>query len=190
MLIIFTVTEQKITHNLGSRTLVAGSSGEVQAAFLLDSSWNDYKAVVVFSNTGCNCKCSKPKPIAYTGDVITIPDEVLVEGKLYVSVIGYYGSRRKTTLKWDIQQAITVKQCGDFGDCDILRSINNHNSGCCCSATNAQVEEMLDAVFGSDGTTDDTDDDPSEDDGDESGKSEYEIATDEEVSDMLESVFN
>lgn len=38
MLIIFTVNDQKVTHDLGQRTLVAGSSGVVKAAFTFDNS--------------------------------------------------------------------------------------------------------------------------------------------------------
>lgn len=38
MLIIFTVKDQKITHDLGKRIVVAGSEGIVQAAFTFDLS--------------------------------------------------------------------------------------------------------------------------------------------------------
>lgn len=86
MLIIFTVKDQKVTHDLGQRTLVAGSSGVVQAAFTFDSSWDGLDVVVVFSNSGK--KCSN-KPVKYDGAPIDIPPEVLIAGKLYVSVIGF-----------------------------------------------------------------------------------------------------
>ena len=52
MLIIFTVNDQKVTHDLGQRTLVAGSSGVVKAAFTFDNSWDGLDVVVVFSNSG------------------------------------------------------------------------------------------------------------------------------------------
>ena len=59
MLIIFTVNDQKVTHDLGQRTLVAGSSGVVQAAFTFDNSWDGLDVVVVFSNSGKKCN-NKP----------------------------------------------------------------------------------------------------------------------------------
>jgi len=52
VLIIFTVNDQKVTHDLGQRTLVAGSSGVVKAAFTFDNSWDGLDVVVVFSNSG------------------------------------------------------------------------------------------------------------------------------------------
>lgn len=85
MLIIFTVNDQKVTHDLGQRTLVAGSSGVVKAAFTFDNSWDGLDVVVVFSNSGKKCN---NKPIKYDGVPIDIPPEVLIAGKLYVSVIG------------------------------------------------------------------------------------------------------
>lgn len=107
MLIIFTVKDQKVTHDLGKRTLVAGSSGIVQAAFTFDSSWDGLSIVVVFSNSAKKCSS---KPVKYSGEPIDIPPETLVAGKLYVSVIGFGDSdTRKTTQKWDVQQAITVQ---------------------------------------------------------------------------------
>lgn len=82
MLIIFTVNDQKVTHNLGQRTLVAGSSGVVKAAFTFDSSWDGLDIVAVFSNSGKKCSS---KPVKYIGEPIDIPPEVLIAGKLYVS---------------------------------------------------------------------------------------------------------
>lgn len=64
MLIIFTVNDQKVTHDLGQRTLVAGSSGVVKAAFTFDNSWDGLDVVVVFSNSGKKCN---NKPIKYDG---------------------------------------------------------------------------------------------------------------------------
>jgi hypothetical protein len=105
VLIIFTVNDQKVTHDLGQRTLVAGSSGVVKAAFTFDNSWDGLDVVVVFSNSGKKCN---NKPIKYDGVPIDIPPEVLIAGKLYVSVIGFGDSgTRKTTQKWDVQQAIS-----------------------------------------------------------------------------------
>lgn len=122
MLITFTVKDQKVTHDLGSRTLVSGSSGEVQADFVFDDSWDGYDVIVVFTNS--NQQCGSVQPIKYEGEAFDIPDSVLKAGKLYVSVIGFGDNgKRKTTLKWDIQQAITVHQCGAMGSCELLRSM-------------------------------------------------------------------
>lgn len=122
MLITFTVTGQKVRHDLGNRTLVAGSSGDVQADFNFDDSWEGYDTIIVFSNS--NQQCGNVQPIRYEGEALNIPEKALKAGKLYVSVIGFAGKdKRRTTLKWDIQQAITVQECGAMGDCDILRNM-------------------------------------------------------------------
>lgn len=65
MLIIFTVNDQKVTHDLGQRTLVAGSSGVVQAAFTFDNSWDGLDVVVVFSNSGKSATISLSNMMAY-----------------------------------------------------------------------------------------------------------------------------
>lgn len=185
MLIIFTVKDQKITHDLGKRTLVAESVGVVQAAFTFDSSWDGLDKVVVFSNT--NKKCSRPQPIKYEDETIDIPADALKAGKLYVSVIGFgEGKKRLTTRAWDIQQAITVQECGAMGGCDLLRNMATGGGGTVSDkdvATDDEVNDMLDNVFGDDDTGDETEtpDTPS--------VSEDDVATDKEVSDMLDDVF-
>lgn len=65
MLIIFTVNDQKVTHDLGQRTLVAGSSGVVKAAFTFDNSWDGLDVVVVFSNSGKSATISLSNMMAY-----------------------------------------------------------------------------------------------------------------------------
>lgn len=55
MLIIFSVNDQKITHDLKGQ-LVAGSVDIVQAAFKFDSSWDELDKIVVFTSSAC------PKP--------------------------------------------------------------------------------------------------------------------------------
>lgn len=77
MLIIFTVNDQKVTHDLGQRTLVAGSSGVVKAAFTFDNSWDGLDVVVVFSNSGKKCN---NKPIKYDGVPIETLNNLDVEG--------------------------------------------------------------------------------------------------------------
>ena len=176
MLIIFTVNDQKVTHDLGQRTLVAGSSGVVKAAFTFDNSWDGLDVVVVFSNSGKECN---NKPIKYDGVPIDIPPEVLIAGKLYVSVIGFGDSgTRKTTQKWDVQQAISVHPCGALGSLDILRNMAQGSVPEENVATDEEVKQMLTEVFGSEEAPDEPDDEtPVVDDED--------VATDEEVIQML-----
>lgn len=151
MLIIFTVNDQKVTHDLGQRTLVAGSSGVVKAAFTFDNSWDGLDVVVVFSNSGKKCN---NKPIKYDGVPIDIPPEVLIAGKLYVSVIGFGDSgTRKTTQKWDVQQAISVHPCGALGSLDILRNMAQGSVPEENVATDEEVKQMLTEVFSDDDNT-------------------------------------
>lgn len=111
MLIIFSVNDQKITHDLKGQ-LVAGSVDIVQAAFKFDSSWDELDKIVVFTSSAC----PKPVPVQFADEAFYIPKDVLKPGKLYVSVVGFgLDGRKKTTQKWDIMQAITVQKCGDGG---------------------------------------------------------------------------
>lgn len=76
MLITFTVKGQKITHDLKD-TLVANSSGIVQAVFALDESWTGYDVVAVFKNSACQ----KGKPVRIeNGVAFDIPPETLKPG--------------------------------------------------------------------------------------------------------------
>lgn len=178
MLIIFTVKDQKVTHDLGKRTLVAGSSGIVQAAFTFDSSWDGLSIVVVFSNS--SKKCSS-KPVKYSGEPIDIPPEILVAGKLYVSVIGFGDSdTRKTTQKWDVQQAITVQPCGALGSLDILRNMAQGSVPDEEVASDEEVKQMLTDVFGEVTEPDEPGD---------TTVSDEDVATDEEVIQMLNEVY-
>lgn len=119
MLIIFSVNDQKITHDLKGQ-LVAGSVDIVQAAFKFDSSWDELDKIVVFTSSAC----PKPVPVQFADEAFYIPKDVLKPGKLYVSVVGFgLDGRKKTTQKWDIMQAITVQKCGDGGDCDLLARV-------------------------------------------------------------------
>lgn len=110
MLIIFSVNDQKITHDLKGQ-LVAGSVDIVQAAFKFDSSWDELDKIVVFTSSAC----PKPVPVQFADEAFYIPKDVLKPGKLYVSVVGFgLDGRKKTTQKWDIMQAITVQKSGDY----------------------------------------------------------------------------
>lgn len=154
MLITFVIENQKITHDLGSRNLVAGSSGIVQAAFSFDGEWDELDKVIVFSNT--SSKCPRPIPVRHVGEKINIPQEVLKAGKLYVSVVGF-GEKRKrlTTIAWDIQQAIAVKECGKGGGCELLRNFVSDDSAESGSgvvyASDDEVAEYLEELFGNSG---------------------------------------
>lgn len=166
MLITFTVQDQKIKHDLGKKSLVAGSSGVVQAKFIFDDSWEGLDKVVVFTNT--NSTCGDIKPVLYDSEPINIPEQALKPGKLYCSVVGFgEEDTRKTTQKWDIQQAITVQKCGAMGCTDLLRGIAQGGVSPDKIATDEEVEEMYEEVFGDEGP----------------------IATDEEVEEVLDDVF-
>lgn len=144
MLIIFSVNDQKITHDLKGQ-LVAGSVDIVQAAFKFDSSWDELDKIVVFTSSAC----PKPVPVQFADEAFYIPKDVLKPGKLYVSVVGFgLDGRKKTTQKWDIMQAITVQKCGDGGDCDLLRYLTQGQVADGKVAKDEEVEDMLDTVFG------------------------------------------
>lgn len=188
MLITFTVTDQKITHDL-TQSLVAGSSGIVKALFNFDETWDELNKVVVFSNSSC----SKPYPVKYEGEQIDIPACILQAGKLYVSCVGFGDTAtRKTTQAWDIQQAITVQKCGDMGSCELLRNLvqatGSNGVDEDSVATDDEVAEMLAGVFGTSGTG--SGDDSGSTDSGSTTVDDEEVATDDEVATMLAAVFN
>ena len=75
MLIIFSVNDQKITHDLKGQ-LVAGSVDIVQAAFKFDSSWDELDKIVVFTSSAC----PKPVPVQFAvGAAINIPKDMVVK---------------------------------------------------------------------------------------------------------------
>lgn len=182
MLITFTVKDQKITHDLKT-SLVAGSSGIVQAAFAFDESWSALDKVVVFKSSACR-KPATPQRIS--DEPIDIPPEALKPGKLYVSIIGYgTGSTRKTTRAWDVMQAITVQKCGTLGDSEILRSLAQGNLVSDDNvATDDEVNDMFDDVFGSTDTPV-----PGPGSGDTPTVDDEDVATDDEVNEMFDEVF-
>lgn len=195
MYITFTVNGTKISHDADGKVIVAGSSGEVKAKFVFDSSWEAFEIVIVFSNN--NMKKRDIKPIRYSGEPVDIPDDALVAGKLYVSIIGFsLNGSRKTTLKWDMTQAITIQECGALGCSDILRSFATENKRLVHDediASDQENREMIDEVFGP----------KPEEDKDDSGDAapskgdwykplevpEAIVATDEENRELIESIF-
>lgn len=74
MLIIFSVNDQKITHDLKGQ-LVAGSVDIVQAAFKFDSSWDELDKIVVFTSSAC----PKPVPVQFADEAFYIPKDVVVK---------------------------------------------------------------------------------------------------------------
>ena len=75
MLIIFSVNDQKITHDMKGQ-LVAGSVDIVQAAFKFDSSWDELDKIVVFTSSAC----PKPVPVQFADEAFYIPKDVLKPG--------------------------------------------------------------------------------------------------------------
>lgn len=182
MLIIFSVNDQKITHDLKGQ-LVAGSVDIVQAAFKFDSSWDELDKIVVFTSSAC----PKPVPVQFADEAFYIPKDVLKPGKLYVSVVGFgLDGRKKTTQKWDIMQAITVQNCGDGGDCDLLRYLAQGQVADGKVAKDEEVKDMLDTVFGKSEASKPA---PGGSDSNDKNVSEDDIATDKDVADMLNKVF-
>lgn len=190
MFITFTVNDTKISHDAGGQSIVAGSSGEVKAKFEFDNSWDLFDVVVVFSNN--NMKKRDIKPIRYSGEPVNIPDDALVAGKLYVSVIGFsLNGSRKTTLRWDMTQAITIQECGALGNSDILRSFATENKRLVADediATDQENREMLDEIFGpkSDESGDDNEEQSFEDNDKPLEIPDDLIASDEENQELIE----
>ena len=173
MLIIFSVNDQKITHDLKGQ-LVAGSVDIVQAAFKFDSSWDELDKIVVFTSSAC----PKPVPVQFADEAFYIPKDVLKPGKLYVSVVGFgLDGRKKTTQKWDIMQAITVQKCGDGGDCDLLRYLAQGQVADGKVAKDEEVKDKLDTVFGK---SEAPKPDPGGSDSNDKNVSEDDIATDKD----------
>ena len=178
MLIIFSVNDQKITHDLKGQ-LVAGSVDIVQAAFKFDSSWDELDKIVVFTSSAC----PKPVPVQFADEAFYIPKDVLKPGKLYVSVVGFgLDGRKKTTQKWDIMQAITVQKCGDGGDCDLLRYLAQGQVADGKVAKDEEVKDMLDTVFGK---SEAPKPDPGGSDSNDKNVSEDDIATDKDVAEKV-----
>lgn len=74
MLIIFSVNDQKITHDLKGQ-LVAGSVDIVQAAFKFDSSWDELDKIVVFTSSAC----PKSVPVQFADEAFYIPKDMVVK---------------------------------------------------------------------------------------------------------------
>lgn len=74
MLIIFSVNDQKITHDLKGQ-LVAGSVDIVQAAFKFDSSWDELDKIIVFTSSAC----PKPVPVQFADEAFYIPKDMVVK---------------------------------------------------------------------------------------------------------------
>lgn len=74
MLIIFSVNDQKITHDLKGQ-LVAGNVDIVQAAFKFDSSWDELDKIVVFTSSAC----PKPVPVQFADEAFYIPKDMVVK---------------------------------------------------------------------------------------------------------------
>ena len=90
MLIIFSVNDQKITHDLKGQ-LVAGSVDIVQAAFKFDSSWDELDKIVVFTSSAC----PKPVPVQFADEAFYIPKDVLKPGSTFPwSVSGWTAGRK------------------------------------------------------------------------------------------------
>lgn len=105
MLIIFSVNDQKITHDLKGQ-LVAGSVDIVQAAFKFDSSWDELDKIVVFTSSAC----PKSVPVQFADEAFYIPKDMVVIAideqthKVTASITD--GAITKAKLETEVQTAL------------------------------------------------------------------------------------
>lgn len=104
----FTINKQVIKWENQCRKPVEKSKGVVYAQFTFDEEWDGLKPTIVFDNDFAN----KPVGVIWTGDPIQVPPEVLVQGRLRVSAIGFGdgGKTRLTTKR--MEPPIMVCQSG------------------------------------------------------------------------------
>lgn len=106
----FTCKEQILTAECPGRLVIAESRQHVFAQFELDSEWDGLAVTAIFSND------FGPKGYAMqlTGSPVEVPPEVLVEGRLRVSLegLGNNGQHRLTTAY--MNKPIMVYRAGDL----------------------------------------------------------------------------
>ena len=96
----FVVEGQKIKRddNCDFSGLVAGTKNFYEAKFMFDSSWEDYKKIVVFRAKDVL------KYVPLTTDSCMIPDEIVEALIYYVSVVGINGDVSLPTTEVFIKQ--------------------------------------------------------------------------------------
>lgn len=104
----FTINKQVIKWENPCRKPVEKSKGVVHAQFTFDEEWNGLNPTIVFDNDFA----IKPVGVIWTGDAIQVPPEVLVQGRLRVSAMGFGdgGKTRLTTKR--MEPPIMVFQSG------------------------------------------------------------------------------
>lgn len=105
----FAVREQQIYRVTPcSRPVVAESKQHVYASFYLDDEWDNMTVTAVFSNDN-----TEPYEKIITADPVEVPPEVLVEGRIRVSLVGLGPDGKQLTTK-RMEKPIIVHCAGDL----------------------------------------------------------------------------
>lgn len=106
----FSVSNQILTAACPGRLVVAQTRGHLFAQFALDQEWDGLSVTAVFSNDFARQSYQR----ILTSDPVEVPEEVLVAGRLFVSLVGLGddGALRLTTKCMD--KPIVVYRAGEL----------------------------------------------------------------------------
>ena len=106
----FSVSNQILTAACPGRLVVAQARGHLFAQFALDQEWDGLSVTAVFSNDFARQSYQR----ILTSDPVEVPEEVLVAGRLFVSLVGLGdgGALRLTTKCMD--KPIVVYRAGEL----------------------------------------------------------------------------
>ena len=105
----FVVLKQLITYK-PCRPLIADSVGHVYASFSLDEEWDNLAVTAVFRNNSI----SNPVEVLLTEGRIKIPPEVLVDGHLFVSLVGTGDNGNVCVPTASMSRPVRVYRSGDL----------------------------------------------------------------------------
>lgn len=106
----FTCKEQILTAECPGRLVIAESRQHVFAQFELDSEWDGLTVTAIFSNDFG----PKGYAVTLTGGPVEVPPEVLVEGRLRVSLEGLGNGGNYLLPTAYMQKPIAVHRAGDL----------------------------------------------------------------------------
>lgn len=106
----FTCKEQILTAECPGRLVIAESRQHVFARFELDSEWDGLTVTAIFSNDFG----PKGYAVTLTGGPVEVPPEVLVEGRLRVSLEGLGNGGNYLLPTAYMQKPIAVHRAGDL----------------------------------------------------------------------------
>ena len=106
----FTVSNQIVTAGCPGRLVIANSKQHVYAQFALDQEWDGLAVTAIFANEFVPQRYKR----ILTGEPVEVPPEILMQGRLRVSLegLGDGGALRLTT-KY-MEKPITVHRAGDL----------------------------------------------------------------------------